>query len=1029
MQRTFARLMVLSCVLGAAAFAQGLNTQASKDDWEEINFEFNSAVLSDGYPSLLCLADQLHKNAGYRVKVEGNTDNIGSERVNEKLGLARANTVRDFLVKYGASPSQIEVTTRGKKDPKYPGFKPGYSKTDVARWMNRRVVVTVTDQSGKLVAAGCGVSPAPPAPPTPTGPNCCDDILARLDKITKLLEDLKGENADLKSRVAKLEGETQAIDTTVNNLPKPLSSAETSNIVDARLDKFRDPRFSLLGLNVGADDLGHVTFTGSGRFFAPFKDHFAIQMQGEYLYYKTQKEAQLDFGLVNRLGNFQGGLFGSFKNVSLSGYGDNGRTGNGTIGQASAVFDWIFGFGKVGVYGTKGFLNNAELSNQNATFTDANGNTVLAPNIFVQQYLHVVDQAGVQGTVGLWGNNYLEANVGYLKSEAHADRPGGTLRFVFPLNNHIALTVEGGLNETFLSAGNSGRAVVGVEFGNLLRPKDFATDDRPEPMQVPRVRYEVITKTTHRGTSPPVADAGPNQIGIPAGTVTLNGSGSYDPNGETLTYQWVQSGGPAVAITNANQAIATFSASSAQGYTFKLTVRNTDGQQASAYTYVSTTKPSSVSILFFIANPTTINAGQSSTLTYKVTNATSVTISPNIGSVNASNGSIPVSPTTTTTYTLTATNSSGGTQTATATVTVNQPKPSLTVCTAVPMSIVQGESTTLYYQTLNATSVTIVPAVGTTIGTSGSVVVSPTSSTTYTLTANNSYGSATCSVGVTVTAGNKPRIVKFSGSPLTIAQDSSSTLLWVTEGAKTVTIDQGVGQVDVAGTANVTPAATTTYTLTATNSFGSTTAQVTITVTTAVVTPPPTITSFTGNPNPSPQPGAPVVLSCIAQNAKTVVISGVGPVDTNGNLTVNPQVTTTYVCVATSSNPSIPSASANLTITVNAIGTSPSGTGSCVVTFDLTGATTPMTTCQTIYRTDNLNLSQALADPNQPLAFNVTSENVQAAVLTPNPTTGTASVQLSTTFGDYFFDVAATDSMGKVLRARVDLQFEKTSIR
>ena len=63
------------------------------------------------------------------------------------------------------------------------------------------------------------------------------------------------------------------------------------------------------------------------------------------------------------------------------------------------------------------------------------------------------------------------------------------------------------------------------------------------------------------------------------------------------------------------------------------------------------------------------------------------------------------------------------------------------------MSIVQGESTTLYYQTLNATSVTITPAVGTSVGTSGSVVVTPTTNTTYTLTANNNYGAATCSVG------------------------------------------------------------------------------------------------------------------------------------------------------------------------------------------------------------------------------------------------------------------------------------------
>ena len=60
-------------------------------------------------------------------------------------------------MKYGARPSQIDVGTRGKVDPKYPGQKPTYSKTDEARWMNRRVVMTVMDDQGRTVsAAGVG---------------------------------------------------------------------------------------------------------------------------------------------------------------------------------------------------------------------------------------------------------------------------------------------------------------------------------------------------------------------------------------------------------------------------------------------------------------------------------------------------------------------------------------------------------------------------------------------------------------------------------------------------------------------------------------------------------------------------------------------------------------------------------------------------------------------------------------------------------------------------------------------------------
>ena len=82
-------LMIVSLVAGlglcASLFAQGLTTTATKDDWEDINFEFNSSILSDGYPSLLRLADLLSQHPDYKVKVEGNTDYIGSDGYNDKL--------------------------------------------------------------------------------------------------------------------------------------------------------------------------------------------------------------------------------------------------------------------------------------------------------------------------------------------------------------------------------------------------------------------------------------------------------------------------------------------------------------------------------------------------------------------------------------------------------------------------------------------------------------------------------------------------------------------------------------------------------------------------------------------------------------------------------------------------------------------------------------------------------------------------------------------------------------------------------
>jgi len=73
-------------------------------------------------------------------------------------------------------------------------------------------------------------------------------------------------------------------------------------------------------------------------------------------------------------------------------------------------------------------------------------------------------------------------------------------------------------------------------------------------------------------------------------------------------------------------------------------------------------------ISIFSANPSTIYQGESSTLTWDVSKADTVTITP-IGTV-ASSGSTSVSPVVTTTYTLIATNSAGSV-TATTTVTVS----------------------------------------------------------------------------------------------------------------------------------------------------------------------------------------------------------------------------------------------------------------------------------------------------------------------------------------------------------------------
>ncbi len=153
-------------------------------------------------------------------------------------------------------------------------------------------------------------------------------------------------------------------------------------------------------------------------------------------------------------------------------------------------------------------------------------------------------------------------------------------------------------------------------------------------------------------------------------------------------------------------------------------------------------------VVSFAASVATINPGQSSTLSWTTTNATSVSISGVVAGQPV-NGSVSVSPVVTTTYTLTAAGP-GGTVTATATVTVNAvSSPAVLSFVADPTTVNSGQSSTLSWSTTNATSVSI-SGVGAGKPLSGSALVSPAVTTTFTLTATGPGGTATATATVTV---------------------------------------------------------------------------------------------------------------------------------------------------------------------------------------------------------------------------------------------------------------------------------------
>lgn len=146
---------------------------------------------------------------------------------------------------------------------------------------------------------------------------------------------------------------------------------------------------------------------------------------------------------------------------------------------------------------------------------------------------------------------------------------------------------------------------------------------------------------------------------------------------------------------------------------------------------------------------TVITAGQSTKLTWRTTNATKVAIT-GVGIVPL-DGSAVISPATSTIILLTATNDQS-TKIDFCTVTLQVKPAPAPVCnsfTASSTTLVAGKSTSIGWTTTNAISATLVPGVGS-VTPDGSLVVTPTTTTSYKLTATNASGAAVVCAGPTI---------------------------------------------------------------------------------------------------------------------------------------------------------------------------------------------------------------------------------------------------------------------------------------
>jgi hypothetical protein len=146
-------------------------------------------------------------------------------------------------------------------------------------------------------------------------------------------------------------------------------------------------------------------------------------------------------------------------------------------------------------------------------------------------------------------------------------------------------------------------------------------------------------------------------------------------------------------------------------------------------------------------------------------------------------------------------------------------------------------------------------------------------STQYVLVVKNVAGdSATASRTVTVVTA-PPVISSFSAVRPMITIGENAVFTWTVTGAESISIDQGIGIVTT-DTATHQPSEATTYTLTATNLLGSTTAQTAVTITFDV----PAIASFTASPS-ALRSGDSTQLRAVYSGGTAVIDQAVGPVE------------------------------------------------------------------------------------------------------------------------------------------------------
>lgn len=125
------------------AVVQTPDNQLKLEVPSDISFATGRADIN---PRLRPILDQFASGLGSQqnteVRIIGHTDNTGSDTVNDRLSVERAQSVRDYLVSRGVRADSIATAGRGEREPV------ADNSTEAGRAKNRRVEIFLGERTG-----------------------------------------------------------------------------------------------------------------------------------------------------------------------------------------------------------------------------------------------------------------------------------------------------------------------------------------------------------------------------------------------------------------------------------------------------------------------------------------------------------------------------------------------------------------------------------------------------------------------------------------------------------------------------------------------------------------------------------------------------------------------------------------------------------------------------------------------------------------------------------------------------------------